>query len=443
MAQHFGSLDLRSGISLRSSQHFGSLVLKNDNLLYLFADGQQGAWYDPSDKSTLFQGVAGTVPVTKDGDPVALMLDKSGNNNHATQTVSAARPVYKDNLARLSLDKVDDAIVINLPTRLVGTMTIASTTGTATYGVDIPAGNFTLGGSYFSSNNIVGLILREGELSADDESKVDSYLLSKGAVKSFVGITDFATAWYNNNLTSFPLIDTSSGTNFSYAWHGNNLTSFPLIDTSSGTNFATAWYNNNLTSFPLIDTSSGTNFSYAWHGNNLTSFPLIDTSSGTNFATAWYNNNLTSFPLIDTSSGTNFYRAWHGNNLTSFPLIDTSSGTNFATAWYNNNLTSFPLIDTSSGTNFYGAWYNNTSLVDFPENMFDNIKGGNFTYTFTDTNLSQSSIDGILASLVASGIASGTRAFDQSGGSAPSATGQAAIDTLRSRGWTVTVTGGY
>jgi len=47
-------------------------------------------------------------------------------------------------------------------------------------------------------------------------------------------------------------------------------------------------------------------------------------------------------------------------------------------------------------------------------------------------------------SLVASGIATGTRVFDQSGGSAPSAgTGQPAIDTLRSRGWTVTVKGGY
>jgi hypothetical protein len=44
--------------------------------------------------------------------------------------------------------------------------------------------------------------------------------------------------------------------------------------------------------------------------------------------------------------------------------------------------------------------------------------------------------------LVTSGITAGT--FDQSGGSAPSVdTGQPAIDTLRSRGWTVTVTGGY
>jgi hypothetical protein len=44
--------------------------------------------------------------------------------------------------------------------------------------------------------------------------------------------------------------------------------------------------------------------------------------------------------------------------------------------------------------------------------------------------------------LVTSGIAAGI--FDQSGGSAPSVdTGQPAIDTLRSRGWTVSVEGGY
>jgi hypothetical protein len=125
-------------------------------------------------------------------------------------------------------------------------------------------------------------------------------------------------------------------------------------------------------------------------------------------------------------------------------LIDTSSGINFQSTWHNcSSLTSFPLIDTSSGTNFQEAWRNCSSLAHFPANMFDNIRGGNFTNAFTNTNLTQTSIDNILVSLVASGINSGTRVFNQSGGSAPSAVGQAAIDTLRSRGWTVTVTGGY
>ena len=49
----------------------------------LFTTGVNGAWYDPSDFSTLFQDAAGTVPVTAVGQPVGLMKDKSGRGNHA------------------------------------------------------------------------------------------------------------------------------------------------------------------------------------------------------------------------------------------------------------------------------------------------------------------------------------------------------------------------
>lgn len=43
----------------------------------LFAAGEQGAWYDPSDMSTMFQDAAGTTPVTAVEQPVGLILDKS------------------------------------------------------------------------------------------------------------------------------------------------------------------------------------------------------------------------------------------------------------------------------------------------------------------------------------------------------------------------------
>lgn len=87
----------------------------NFDPLTLFKDGKQGVWYDPSDITTLYQDAAGTVPVTKDGDPVALMRDKSGNNNHAVQSVSTSRPIYKTDgiLHWLSLDGVDDFIIVS------------------------------------------------------------------------------------------------------------------------------------------------------------------------------------------------------------------------------------------------------------------------------------------------------------------------------------------
>jgi len=260
-----------------------------------------------------------------------------------------------------------------------GTMVLATDQGTASYGVNIPAGPYDIGGrggQHFPGNAIVGQLIRDGALSAGDAAATEAYFVENGATASYGAVTDFGSYWRD--------------------W--SEITSFPLIDTSSGTEFYVAWRNcSSLTSFPLIDTSAGTSF----------------------FGTWWSCSSLTSFPLIDTSAGTDFFYAWR----------DCS------------NLTSFPLIDTSAGTRFRGAWRGCNSLTSFPANAFDNVKGGDFGDAFNNTALTQTSIDNVLVSLVASGISAG--AFNQSGGSAPSATGEAAIDTLRSRGWSVTVTGGY
>jgi hypothetical protein len=74
--------------------------------------------------------------------------------------------------------------------------------------------------------------------------------------------------------------------------------------------------------------------------------------------------------------------------------------------------------------------------------MFDTVTAINFTNAFLSTALNETSIDNILVSINTANTSGGT--FTQSGGSAPSvATGRPAIDALRARGWTVTVTGGY
>jgi hypothetical protein len=71
------------------------------SLLRLFANGQFGGLYDPSDLSTLFQDSAGTIPVTAHGDPVGKMLDKSRNGLHMFQSSSSLRPIFQtDGIAR-------------------------------------------------------------------------------------------------------------------------------------------------------------------------------------------------------------------------------------------------------------------------------------------------------------------------------------------------------
>jgi hypothetical protein len=165
-------------------------------------------------------------------------------------------------------------------------------------------------------------------------------------------------------------------------------------------------------------------------------------SSG--FNGAWRScTSLTSFPLINTSSCTNFKGAWLDcSSLTSFPLLDTSSGTDFNNAFaLCSSLESFPLLDFSNGTDFKGSWSGCSSLTSFPDNAFDNNIATNYTNAFLNTNLTTQSIDDILVSLDTCGVSNGT--FTQSGGQAPSATGEAAIDSLVGKGWTITVTGGY
>lgn len=78
----------------------------------LFASNEQGFAYDPNDLTTLYQDAVGTVPVTAVGQPVGLIRDKSGRNNHAYQTTSASRPILRKNAVTganyLEFDGVDD-----------------------------------------------------------------------------------------------------------------------------------------------------------------------------------------------------------------------------------------------------------------------------------------------------------------------------------------------
>ena len=88
------------------------------NPLSLFASGEQGAWYDPSDLTKVFQvdGTTPTVPWTSgdilDANRVGKLVDKSGNGNDLIQTTLTKCPALKlvGGLYFLEFDGQDDGL---------------------------------------------------------------------------------------------------------------------------------------------------------------------------------------------------------------------------------------------------------------------------------------------------------------------------------------------
>jgi hypothetical protein len=83
----------------------------------LFSNGEAGAWFDPSDLTSMYQGRTGTTAAAV-GSPVGQLLDKSGNSNHAVAPSDAARPILRQSgsLYYLEFDGVDDFLLTpNVP----------------------------------------------------------------------------------------------------------------------------------------------------------------------------------------------------------------------------------------------------------------------------------------------------------------------------------------
>jgi hypothetical protein len=111
----------------------------------LFQNGEDGFWYDPSDLSTMFQDAAGTIPVTGLGQPVGLLLDKSGNGYHLSQATSdPARPTLEARHNQLiATEEFDNPVWVATNMTVVGGATSPIGTSNA-YTITATAANATL-----------------------------------------------------------------------------------------------------------------------------------------------------------------------------------------------------------------------------------------------------------------------------------------------------------
>lgn len=176
----------------------------------LFAGGVVGAWYDPSDLSTLFKDIEGTQPVTASGDPVGRILDKSGNGNHAVVPNSSSRPTYRrDNqgLCWLEFDRVDDSLIIP---------------------ININSKTMTLGLSYLQSPEDTAFILMNSISSS-------SYVYN-GTSNNTGGIASGATV----NFTRFDgveIVANNRGLMYDNLTTSNVFTGSATFNTTWGTNY--------------------------------------------------------------------------------------------------------------------------------------------------------------------------------------------------------------
>ncbi|KQI67054.1 hypothetical protein AN189_17685 [Loktanella sp. 3ANDIMAR09] len=151
---------------------------------------------------------------------------------------------------------------------------------------------------------------------------------------------------------------------------------------------------------------------------------------------------ITDFPSnADFSNAVDCRSAFRNFVGTTFPSLAFPSMGPGGDLFRGSNLTDVPLLSLPNLTTAARMYRDCTNLTNAPAGVYDDCPCTNWTDAFLNTNLTTTAIDNILVSINSNGTSGGT--FVQSGGSAPSATGEAAITAMRSRGWTITVTGGF
>jgi hypothetical protein len=181
----------------------------------LFASGAQGAWYDPSDFSTLYQNSTGTTPVTAVEQSVGLMLDRSRGG-------AGTNGAFRRNLLTYS-EQFDNAVWIKANTGAASIPTVTANAGTAPDGTaTADRVQYSLGGGT-ASGDISNFYQTNATTGALTHS---IYLKSFDGVSSYnMQITDSAGAGQPITVTGawqrFAVSATSAGsTNYAIRLRG-------------------------------------------------------------------------------------------------------------------------------------------------------------------------------------------------------------------------------
>lgn len=343
----------------------------------IFADGQDGTQLDLFDISTLYQDSGGTTAVTTAGQTLAYAGDQSGNGNHGTQTTAANDPVYQTGPSRIVIDLITDGLLVTVPVGgWSGTMVIASNEGSCAFDVVIPAGTFEIGGNYYPSGSIIGVVIRDGVMTDEEIAGVLAYYYDSSAVDAYTISMGIA---FRGDLTIREQRHMAIG----------------AASISQGSMFYDA-------AVTAVDTSS-------W-----------DLSGSTTLSRAFFQCDLANLDMT-------------GRNVTGITTLFEFSRKQLLLTSANFTGCNFAAL-----TNGEGMFRLCSALVTLTVGgAFDNSPCTNYTQAFQSCALNEASVNAILVSIDAAATSTGTLDINLGTSAAPTGAGATAKANLIGRGWTV------
>lgn len=221
----------------------------------LFAYGEQGAWYDPSDLSTLYQDSAGTTPVTAVGQPVGLMLDKRLGLVRGAELIPDSS--FDDTTKWTKTQPTSGSVTVS-----GGVLTINSTDGSyanaSPVGVNVVAnawyeyvitltsctGNLTVNIGGTQGVNFTGAGVFRGVLFTSTTA-MEGVKRAGGAVNGVV--TDFSVRKLDGNhatqatAANRPILQQDGGGRYYLAFNGTNSSMSMAAINFTGTDKMTVW----------------------------------------------------------------------------------------------------------------------------------------------------------------------------------------------------------
>lgn len=125
----------------------------------LFAMGEQGVWFDPSDLTTMFQDFVGATPVTAPGQTVGLILDKSQGLARGPEKRADGSPTVTGTGSSTYNTVTGAGSITRVDTSNFGNVIFSGIEADVFYEIDVEYTSGTAAGISLRSNNGVDFLL--------------------------------------------------------------------------------------------------------------------------------------------------------------------------------------------------------------------------------------------------------------------------------------------